>query len=73
MNLRPTGIDIIGGAPWGTDFCHFYADEAELAAVVVPFFKAGLETNEHCVWVTAPPFDARRAYDALSREVKDVD
>jgi PAS domain S-box-containing protein len=73
MNLRPTGIDIIDGAPWGTHFCHFYADDEELADVLVPYFKAGLEANEHCLWVTAPPFDVGRAYDALSQVVKDID
>jgi hypothetical protein len=73
MNLRPTGIDIIDGAPWGTHFCHFYSDQEELTDVLVPYFKAGLEANERCVWIASPPFDVAFAYNALSREVKDID
>lgn len=38
--------------PWGTSFGYFYQTEEELLAVLAPYFKAGLESNEYCVWVT---------------------
>ncbi|MBI4949142.1 MAG: MEDS domain-containing protein [Deltaproteobacteria bacterium] len=51
--LRRTGIDATGDLPWGTHFAHLYEEKEGLFAVLVPFFKAGLESNEFCVWVTA--------------------
>jgi hypothetical protein len=45
--------------------CHFYRNRAELVAALVPYFIAGLRANERCLWVTAPPFSAREAVQAL--------
>ena len=70
---RPTGIDVVGQAPWGTHFCQFYATKADLADVLVPYFKAGLEADEFCMWVTSPPLGVDDAWEALARAVPDVD
>ena len=62
--LRTTGIDVVGHRPWGTHFCHFYETTDELLDTLVPYFRAGLESREFCVWVIADPLteaDARRA------------
>lgn len=62
--LRTTGIDIVGHRPWGTHFCHFYETADDLLETLVPYFRAGLESRELCIWVIADPLteaDARRA------------
>ena len=51
--LRKTGIDILGDVPWGTHFCQFYQTKEDLIDILVPYFKAGLENNEFCLWVTS--------------------
>jgi hypothetical protein len=48
--LRPTGIDVVGDKPWGTHFCHFYEAGRDLLDTLVPYFKAGLENKEFCLW-----------------------
>jgi len=52
---RNTGIPVIGNVSWGTHFCQFYQTREDLIDVLVPYFKAGLESNEFCVWVTSEP------------------
>src|SRR5260370_1839262 len=62
--LRTTGIDVVGPRPWGTHFCYFYETTDDLLDTLVPYFLAGLESGELCVWVIADPLteaDARRA------------
>ncbi|RJQ14693.1 MAG: hypothetical protein C4560_12020 [Nitrospiraceae bacterium] len=61
---RKSGIALIGDVPWGTHFCQFYKTKQDLLDMLVPYFKAGLEHNEFCMWVTSEPLsveDARRA------------
>ena len=50
-SLRPTGLSVIGAMPWGTHFCHFYETKQDLLDMLVPYFKAGLENKEFCLWV----------------------
>jgi len=71
--LRQSGIDIIGDFPWGTHFCQFYQTKEDLIDILVPYFKAGLENNEFCMWITSEPLKARYAKQALKRAVKDLD
>lgn len=65
--MRNTGLDIIGPAPWGTHFCQFYETAEDLLAVLIPYFRAGLENNEYCMWITSEPLD-RDAVIARMRE-----
>lgn len=37
--------------PWGTHFCLFYETKQDLLDTLAPFFKAGLDSNEFCLWV----------------------
>jgi len=71
--LRPSGIDVIGDIPWGTHFCHFYETPKDLFSVLVPFFKAGLENNEYCIWVTSPGTSIKEAFAALKKAVPNFD
>jgi len=72
-SLKNSGIDIIGDVPWGTHFCQFYQTKEDLMDVLIPYFKAGLENNEFCMWVTSQPLDVEEAKEALKRVVPDVD
>jgi len=70
---RKTGIDIVGHAPWGTHLCLFYKDKQDLIDVLVPYFKAGLQNNEFCMWVTSKPLNAQEANSALRQAVQNLD
>ncbi|HWR52951.1 MAG TPA: PocR ligand-binding domain-containing protein [Bryobacteraceae bacterium] len=71
--MRRTGIQVIGDVPWGTHFCQFYENEQDLVDILVPYFKAGLENNEFCMWITSEPLRAEQASAALAAEVGDLD
>ncbi|MDI6871557.1 MAG: MEDS domain-containing protein [Bacillota bacterium] len=63
--MRNTGIDIIGSVPWGTHFCQFYQDKQDLIEILVPYFAAGLQQNEFCMWATCEPLSVEEAQAAL--------
>ncbi len=71
--LRKSGIDVVGDIPWGTHFCQFYRTKKDLLDVLIPYFKAGLENNEFCMWVTPPVLEVEEAKEALKRAVLDID
>lgn len=68
-----TGLQPIGRVEWGTHFCHFYRDQADMADTLVPYFKTGLETNDACLWVTAEPFSKEAALAYLRVYFDDLD
>ena len=72
-NIRNSGIDIIGDMPWGTHFCQFYQTTEDLIDILVPYFKAGLENNEFCMWITSQPLEVEEAKEALRKSVPDID
>jgi DNA repair protein RadC len=39
--------------------------------VLVPFFKAGLENNELCIWITAEPLSEKEAEEAMGKAIPD--
>lgn len=57
----------------GTHFCQFYQNREDLVDILVPYFKAGLENNEFCMWVTAEPLLEEEAKNALQKAVPDID
>ena len=67
--LRRSGIDIIGDIPWGMHFCQFYRTSQDLLDILIPYFVAGLEANEFCMWVTSSPLDKAAAEKALAEAV----
>lgn len=71
--MQGSGIDVIGECPWGTHFCQFYLDPQDLTDILVPYFKAGLESNEYCMWITSPPLTKEEAEAALRRAVPQLD
>jgi two-component system CheB/CheR fusion protein len=72
-NFRQTGIEAVGLAPWGSHFCQLYTTKRDLVDTLVPYFKAGLKSDEFCLWVTSPPLGTREAWDSLSTAVPDLD
>jgi PAS domain S-box-containing protein len=73
--LRKTGMSIIGDVPWGTHFCHFYETKQDLLDTLVPYFKAGLESKEFCLWVVSNSelITVEEAKRALEQAVPDFD
>ena len=69
MRLRETGIDALGLRPWGTHVCQFYETNDDLLDTLTPYFKAGLTSNEHCVWVVANPLTETDARAALGKTI----
>lgn len=58
---------------WGTHLCHFYATPHDLLETLAPFFKAGLETNEYCLWAVSPTLTREQAAAALRSSIPDID
>lgn len=71
--IRTAGIDIIDCVPWGTHLCLFFQTKEDLRDVLVPYFKAGLENNEFCMWVTSEPLKVEAAKSSLRSVVGDLD
>ena len=71
--LRRTGLKAIEEAPWGTHLCLLHKTDAELLETLVPYFVAGLTSNEFCMWVASEPVTAAAAKNALREAVPDID
>ncbi|UCE38939.1 MAG: MEDS domain-containing protein, partial [Thermoplasmata archaeon] len=71
--LRNSGIDIIGHISWGKHFCQFYHTKKDLIEILVPYFTAGLKSNESCVWVTSGSLNGEAAKKALKGKLKNSD
>jgi signal transduction histidine kinase len=59
--LTDYGIPGIDTVPFGIHVCHFYRDRQDLVEALVPYFVAGLGSNETCVWVTRSTDEATAA------------
>jgi len=71
--LTPTGIDILGNVPWGTHVGVFYETKQDFLEIVIPYFRAGLENKEFCLWIFPPSMAQQEALEALKRGVPDFD
>jgi len=69
----PSGIAALPCLTWGSHVGQFYDSAADLRDLLVPYFRAGLENNERCLWVTDAPLEAGDARDALRTVVSDLD
>jgi PAS domain S-box-containing protein len=70
---RKSGIDVVGDIPWGTHLCMLYVTSKDLAEVLVPYFRTGLENNEFCLWVCWEPLLREEAIAEISKEVGDLE
>jgi DcmR-like sensory protein len=71
--LRASGISVVGAMPWGTHGCLFYETTQDLLDTLVPYFKAGLEHREFCLWILSKPLTEEEARRALQQAVPDLD
>jgi PAS domain S-box-containing protein len=71
--LRNSGISVVGDMPWGTHLCHFYETREDLLEVLLPYFKAGLENNEFCMWVVSDPLREEEARMAFKQVIPEAD
>src|SRR3569623_1971141 len=69
----PSGLQAVPHLEWGSHLAHFFESGNELRDVLVPYFKAGLENNERCFWLTGKAFNADDARAALRAAVPDLD
>src|SRR5216684_1643802 len=69
------GIRVVGDIPWGSHFCCFYETKEDLLDTLVPYFKAGLENNEFCVWLVSnfELITVEEARGALQQAVPNLD
>jgi DNA-binding CsgD family transcriptional regulator len=72
-SLRKTGVSILGDMPWGSHVCMFYESKEDLLDTVVPYFKAGLESKEFCLWAPSEPVTLEEARMALGQRIADFD
>jgi len=68
----PSGIGTTPTVSWGSHICHAFEEKDDLRDALIPYFKAGLDNNEACFWVTSAPFGADEARDALRQVVPDL-
>jgi C4-dicarboxylate-specific signal transduction histidine kinase len=71
--LRKTGIGVVGDVPWGAHFFMFYETKEDLLDTLVPFFKAGLETGELCLWLVSEPLTEEEARNAMRKAVPEFE
>lgn len=58
---------------WGTHLCLFYQTKKDLLDAILPYFAAGLEREELCVWAVSEPLTRDEAITALRRRIAGFD
>jgi DNA-binding CsgD family transcriptional regulator len=71
--LRATGIRVMSDMPWGSHICLFYETKADLLDTNAVYIKAGLDSNEYCVWAISEPITEDEAWAVLRRDIPDLD
>src|SRR5260221_612785 len=73
--LRKSGIDVLGEIPWGLHFCTFYETKQDLLDTIGPFFRAGLESKEFCLWVISDSqlISMEEAKELMKQAIPDFD
>ena len=72
MPLRKTGIRVASDMPWGAHICLFYETKDDLLDTNAAYIKAGLDSNEFCVWAISQPITAEEALGVLGRDIPDL-
>jgi DNA-binding CsgD family transcriptional regulator len=71
--LRNSGIPFTNGVPWGVHLCLFYETSEDLLDAVAGYLRAGLESNELCVWAVTSPITVQDAKKYLRRAIHEFD
>src|SRR5689334_19428804 len=69
QRLRKAGLEVLGYMGWGTHCCHFFQTQQDVLETLLPFFQAGLEANEFCLWVIDEPLTIQTARRALKQGI----
>jgi len=69
----PSGLKTVGFLQWGSHISQVYETGDDLRDQLIPYFKAGLENDESCLWVTNAPLPAAEARAALCAAIPDLD
>lgn len=70
---RTAGSGVVADVAWGSHLCQFYENREDLADILMPYFKAGLERNQCCMWVTPDRISADHARASLAKAVEGFD
>ena len=75
QELRESGIDVLGDIPWGSHYSYFYQTTHDLLGTLVPYFRAGLRSNEFCLWIVSNSelLTVEEAEDGLRQAMPDLD
>jgi hypothetical protein len=65
VHMTDCGLPGIKQIPYAMHACHFYPDRQSLVEALVPYFLAGLRSNERCIWIAADPLPADQALREL--------
>jgi hypothetical protein len=57
----------------GDHACYFFRSGDDLSEILIPYFKAGLERNELCMWFTGHPYGKDRAVSGMRSAMPDFD
>jgi hypothetical protein len=71
--ITESGIPGIGKIPLSFHFCNFYRNRQDLIDTLIPYFAAGLQNQERCIWMTAQPFPAEEAKKELAQVVPSLE
>ncbi|MCX6340123.1 MAG: MEDS domain-containing protein [Candidatus Aureabacteria bacterium] len=72
-HIRKSGINVLGDIPWGSHFCLFHQTKDDLLEMLLPYFQAGLESNEFCIWIVSAPLRIEEAKAGLAKRIADFD
>jgi DNA-binding CsgD family transcriptional regulator len=71
--LPRIGVQPIRDIAWGRHLCLFFQTTEDLLESVTPYFKAGLEGREYCIWAVSGRLTKDRATTALRQAIPDLD
>lgn len=69
----PSGLETVPNLPWGSHVGQLFSTGEGMRDALVAYFRAGLDNNERCLWVTGEPLEANEARAALRAVVPDLD
>lgn len=73
QQYAPSGLVALPALRWGSHAAHLFRSVDELHGVLAPFFVAGLENGERCLWLTCSEDETAHARKALSALLADFD
>ncbi len=71
--LPRVGLPLVTDLAWGTHLCMFFQTTEDVLEALTPYFKAGLEDGEYCIWVVSGKLTKERAIAALRQAMPDLD